>query len=720
MEYASSSYGVASDDPTMTHVDPELRCITSRCGDMLVSMFDGQIAEHGVYKRPVSEVEAGLLAVSKMGEPDSMRKRQLLQETQDMLAVNASVDAAILAFLTLGLELPLYMFKRDMSDANLETLEDRLHQVLDESRKMRLVREGLAGIKQTSSDKDRANRAYLNAKTEFLRSISFAGVNDLPIGGDTYWTQRQESVNATCHRLMHICGANGVVTIVACYLTDDLPGEWSAALLRQNCSTTGGGMNGYMQGMNDLIGRVVDSIEKSLVANQIQCTTAIYAAALALSMAEVSSFSEEYLLDCMDALSREGVVTGAEKDAARGEEMYGLIGVLSSCASRVGLAVHQISSATSCLALTAGGSRLSPRGPACSDTASSAVCCTGISDRADTSLAHCGRTDAARGPPGLEAYRCTLDFSYNDVYHVLKDLRSLERELDAAPEFVDATMAYLNIVCVPGVAQSPIDDRYCNEHQEAANAAFRRMLHIGSEADSVMAVVSHLMNSFPSQCEEQLQQQTGDATGDDVDGYIRIMHASVPSIMEVIDKSFDANQVARTWPLYTAGVVITMKRISRLCAKFKDDFEKHQKEAGRAEAECEAARAEAECELLGMYAEDEAKQQSPKDKKGKKSKKHKKRTKFIKAASPAEPVNVSEAASPAEPVNVSNAEADIVCSDDSMLCVVCITNPKIVVLLPCRHLCVCKECFDLLLAENRECPLCRSDIHIQECIEVFV
>ncbi len=38
-------------------------------------------------------------------------------------------------------------------------------------------------------------------------------------------------------------------------------------------------------------------------------------------------------------------------------------------------------------------------------------------------------------------------------------------------------------------------------------------------------------------------------------------------------------------------------------------------------------------------------------------------------------------------------------------CVVCMTNVKDTTLLPCRHLCVCSECFGHL----DKCPVCRAE-----------
>lgn len=48
------------------------------------------------------------------------------------------------------------------------------------------------------------------------------------------------------------------------------------------------------------------------------------------------------------------------------------------------------------------------------------------------------------------------------------------------------------------------------------------------------------------------------------------------------------------------------------------------------------------------------------------------------------------------------------------ICIVCQDEPRSTVLLPCRHLCLCRRCAELLLdcinRRKRKCPLCRKDI----------
>ena len=48
-------------------------------------------------------------------------------------------------------------------------------------------------------------------------------------------------------------------------------------------------------------------------------------------------------------------------------------------------------------------------------------------------------------------------------------------------------------------------------------------------------------------------------------------------------------------------------------------------------------------------------------------------------------------------------------------CVICLEKCRNVVLMPCRHLCMCKACNANL--RKRECPICRAKI--DNAIEVF-
>jgi len=66
-------------------------------------------------------------------------------------------------------------------------------------------------------------------------------------------------------------------------------------------------------------------------------------------------------------------------------------------------------------------------------------------------------------------------------------------------------------------------------------------------------------------------------------------------------------------------------------------------------------------------------------------------------------------ASPAKPELVVETAIEVTCS-------VCLQRPKSVLLLPCRHLCLCPQCSAEL--PKAVCPLCRSEV--QDRIETFV
>jgi hypothetical protein len=83
---------------------------------------------------------------------------------------------------------------------------------------------------------------------------------------------------------------------------------------------------------------------------------------------------------------------------------------------------------------------------------------------------------------------------------------------------------------------------------------------------------------------------------------------------------------------------------------------------------------------------------------------------------------VSETIKKAEPIlSVPPTDENSVSSssskmDESNLCCICLESPKSTVLLPCRHLCLCRICGDNDDIEN--CPICRS--HIITRMTVFL
>ncbi|KAF6001360.1 hypothetical protein CCYA_CCYA16G4237 [Cyanidiococcus yangmingshanensis] len=44
------------------------------------------------------------------------------------------------------------------------------------------------------------------------------------------------------------------------------------------------------------------------------------------------------------------------------------------------------------------------------------------------------------------------------------------------------------------------------------------------------------------------------------------------------------------------------------------------------------------------------------------------------------------------------------------LCIICMTDPRDTTVLPCRHLCLCVDCAQLLRVRSDRCPICRSPV----------
>jgi hypothetical protein len=49
--------------------------------------------------------------------------------------------------------------------------------------------------------------------------------------------------------------------------------------------------------------------------------------------------------------------------------------------------------------------------------------------------------------------------------------------------------------------------------------------------------------------------------------------------------------------------------------------------------------------------------------------------------------------------------------EEGQMCVVCLSEPKDTTVLPCRHMCMCKDCAEIIKRQNpQQCPICRTPI----------
>ena len=48
--------------------------------------------------------------------------------------------------------------------------------------------------------------------------------------------------------------------------------------------------------------------------------------------------------------------------------------------------------------------------------------------------------------------------------------------------------------------------------------------------------------------------------------------------------------------------------------------------------------------------------------------------------------------------------------DMNNLCVICYTETSNTIVLPCRHLSLCKPCSQIVRIQNNKCPICRSEV----------
>jgi hypothetical protein len=57
------------------------------------------------------------------------------------------------------------------------------------------------------------------------------------------------------------------------------------------------------------------------------------------------------------------------------------------------------------------------------------------------------------------------------------------------------------------------------------------------------------------------------------------------------------------------------------------------------------------------------------------------------------------------------AQMGITDDDDAHVCVVCMEEPRSIVLVPCGHMALCKDCCQTIIVEQqKKCPMCQQDV----------
>lgn len=50
--------------------------------------------------------------------------------------------------------------------------------------------------------------------------------------------------------------------------------------------------------------------------------------------------------------------------------------------------------------------------------------------------------------------------------------------------------------------------------------------------------------------------------------------------------------------------------------------------------------------------------------------------------------------------------------EESKECVICYTELANTAVLPCRHLCLCKKCAQIVRMQTSKCPICRTSVQM--------
>lgn len=58
----------------------------------------------------------------------------------------------------------------------------------------------------------------------------------------------------------------------------------------------------------------------------------------------------------------------------------------------------------------------------------------------------------------------------------------------------------------------------------------------------------------------------------------------------------------------------------------------------------------------------------------------------------------------------ANAEIDPLTEETQSTCVICMSEPRTTIVIPCRHMCLCEGCAESLKVQSVKCPICRGPV----------
>ena len=297
----------------------------------------------------------------------------------------------------------------------------------------------------------------------------------------------------------------------------------------------------------------------------------------------------------------------------------------------------------------------------------------------------------------------------------------------AKPPLLLARRAFVSSLCLDHVSARS-EDRY--DCYGVMNCTCQNLLEVAcamggcldGKEEVVLCVAFYLLSAFQVECYEMMQREL-DIVQQQVSNRYSLAHTreAIGMLLCYIESMLASNHIEHGTPIYAAATIISMANLGRVRTHFEyEKVARQQREVDLVRNEAEAARQKAETELFAMYEADTTTKSGGKPRK-KKQANRKPHSSSLSAKLAVSNTTAVPVSSLSAKLAVSNTTAVPVSSSNptDWECVVCLDQAKTILLLPCRHMCVCRDCCTSILnVESSVCPLCRNPIDSH--IEVFV